>query len=101
MNQSDLLYIGGAVMPLDRIKNNDASYNAGFLGSKIYSDQEQALLDSGMVKKIAIYDRVPNRKSKRERDLQERTDFYKSVNYLSEHDREAAARIAEEYNLFL
>lgn len=99
MNQSDLLYIGGAVMPLDRIKNNDASYNAGFLGSKIYSDQEQALLDSGMVKKIAIYDRVPNRKSKRERDLQERTDFYKSVNYLSEHDREAAARIAEEYRL--
>ncbi|HHX8450567.1 TPA: rolling circle replication-associated protein [Vibrio diabolicus] len=99
MNQSDLLYIGGAVMPLDRIKNNDASYNAGFLGSKIYSDQEQALLDSGIVKKIAIYDRVPNRKSKRERDLQERTDFYKSVNYLSEHDREAAARIAEEYRL--
>ncbi|MGR4016588.1 rolling circle replication-associated protein [Vibrio harveyi] len=99
MNQSDLLYIGGAVMPLDRIKNNDASYNAGFLGSKIYSDQEQALLDSGMVKKIAVYDRVPNRKSKRERDLQERTDFYKSVNYLSEHDREAAAKIAEEYRL--
>ncbi|HCG8288415.1 TPA: hypothetical protein NJ528_002492 [Vibrio parahaemolyticus] len=99
MNHSDLLYIGGAVMPLDRIKNNDASYNAGFLGSKIYSDQEQALLDSGMVKKIAIYDRVPNRKSKRERNLQERTDFYKSVNYLSEHDREAAARIAEEYRL--
>ncbi|MDW2141807.1 hypothetical protein H7696_05480 [Vibrio alginolyticus] len=99
MNQSDLLYIGGAVMPLDRIKNNDASYKAGFLGSKIYSDQEQALLDSGMVKKIAIYDRVPNRKSKRERDLQERTDFYKSVNYCSKHDREAAARIAEEYRL--
>ncbi|EHZ2573864.1 hypothetical protein K5N30_002729 [Vibrio parahaemolyticus] len=99
MNQSDLLYIGGAVMPLDRIRKNDASYNAGFLGSKIYSDQEQALLDSGMVKKIPIYDCVPNRKSKRERDLQERTDFYKAKNYRSEHDREAAARIAEEYRL--
>ncbi|EHZ2779814.1 hypothetical protein K5N60_000277 [Vibrio parahaemolyticus] len=99
MNQSDLLYIGGAVMPLDRIRKNNASYNAGFLGSKIYSDQEQALLDSGMVKKIPIYDRVPNRKSKRERDLQERTDFFKAVNYISKHDREAAARIAEEYRL--
>ncbi len=52
-----------------------------------------------MVKKIPTYDRVPNRKSKRERDLKERTDFYKTKNYRSEHYREAAAKIAEEYRL--
>ncbi|WP_390339456.1 hypothetical protein [Vibrio harveyi] len=99
MNQSDLLYVGGVVMPLDRIRKNDASYNAGFLGSKIYSDQEQALLDSGLVKKMPIYDRVLDQKPKRERELQTRTDLFKAINYRSKPDREAAARIAEEYRL--
>lgn len=99
MNQSDLLYVGGAVMPLDRIRKNDASYNAGFLGSKIYSDQEQALLDSGLVKNMPIYDRVLDQKPKRERELQTRTDLFKAINYRSKPDREAAARIAEEYRL--
>lgn len=99
ISPSDLLFITGAVMPLDRIKRNDASYHAGFLGSKIHSDQEQALLDSGLVKKIPVYDRVSNRKSKRERDLETRTEFFKAKNFCTEHDREAAARIAEEYRL--
>lgn len=99
MNQGELLHIAGAVMPLDRIKRNDASYNAGFLGSKIYSDQEQALLDSGLVKKIPIYDRVSNRISRREHELELKTDLYRARNYRSKHDREAAARIAEELSL--
>jgi len=89
-------------MPLDRILQNDASYNAGFLASKKqteHSRHEQELLDSGVVKRIPIYDRVPNRKSKRELDLIERTQFYKSKNNRSKHDREAAARIAEDYRL--
>ncbi|WP_240205664.1 hypothetical protein [Vibrio sp. CyArs1] len=97
--EKDLLYIGGAVMPLDRIKKNDASYNAGFFGSKLYTDQEQALLDSGAVKKIPIYDRILNKKSKRDIDLISRTDFFKKVNHTPKHLREAAARIAEEYRL--
>ena len=99
MNQGELLHIAGAVMPLDRIKRNDASYNAGFLGSKIHSDQEQALLDSGLVKKIPIYDRVSNRISRREHELAMKTDLYRARNYRSKHDREAAARIAEELSL--
>lgn len=89
-------------MPLDRILQNDASYNAGFLGSKIqprYSEREQALLDSGLVKKIPIYDRVLNQKSKRERDILERTAFYKAKNHRTTHIREAAARIAERHRL--
>ncbi|NOH22357.1 rolling circle replication-associated protein [Vibrio europaeus] len=99
MKDSDLLYVAGAVMPLDRIKQNDASHRAGFLGSKIHSDQEQALLDSGLVKTIPVYDRVSNRLSKRECDVNVRTDFYKAKNYRSKHDREAAARIAERLSL--
>jgi len=30
MELSDILYSAGAVMPLDKIRRNDASYNAGF-----------------------------------------------------------------------
>ncbi|MGF1909173.1 hypothetical protein L4C38_07020 [Vibrio kasasachensis] len=99
MKPSDLFYVAGVVMPLDRVKRNDASYNAGFLGSKIYSDQEQALLDSGLVKKIPVYDRVSNRKSKRESDLEARTNYYKGKNFRTKHIREAAARIAEDNRL--
>ncbi|MFA0264562.1 rolling circle replication-associated protein [Vibrio cyclitrophicus] len=99
MELSDLLYSAGAVMPLDKIRRNDASYNAGFLVSKIYTDQEQILLDSGLVKKIPIYDRVFNQKSKRELELQKSTDLFKALNHRTEHDREAAARIAEDNRL--
>lgn len=99
MELSDILYSAGTVMPLDKIRRNDASYNAGFLVSKIYSDQEQALLDSGLVKRIPIYDRVFNQKSKRELELQKSTDLFKALNHRTKHDREAAARIAEEYRL--
>ncbi|WP_256612985.1 rolling circle replication-associated protein [Vibrio ostreae] len=99
MNQSDLLYIGGVVMPLDRIVKNSASYNAGFLGSKIYTDQEQALLDSGLVKNVPLYDRVLNRKSKRELDVLERTEKYRALNSRSQHDREAASRRDEGLRL--
>ncbi|NOH93060.1 hypothetical protein F0229_10890 [Vibrio sp. AIC-3] len=99
MELNDLLYSAGAVMPLDKIRRNDASYNAGFLVSKIYTDQEQALLDSGLVKKIPIYDRVFNQKSKRELELQKSTDLFKALNHRTEHDREAAARIAGDNRL--
>ncbi|MBJ2148964.1 hypothetical protein JC606_21745 [Vibrio sp. IB15] len=99
MELNELLYSVGAVMPLDKIRRNDASFNAGFLVSKIYTDQEQALLDSGLVKKIPIYDRVFNQRSKREVELQKSTDLFKALNHRTEHDREAAARIAEEARL--
>lgn len=101
MNRSDLLYVAGAVMPLDKIQRNNASYNAGFFASKPsgYSLLEQELLDKGVVKNLPIYDQVTNRKPKRERDLQNRTDFFKAHNHRSEHDREAAARIAEKHRL--
>ncbi|MCL9775726.1 hypothetical protein [Vibrio methylphosphonaticus] len=99
LTSNDLTFVAGAVMPLDRIKKNDASYNAGFFGSKLYTDQEQAILDSGVVKKIPIYDRVLNKKSKREVDLIRRTDFFNKVNHTPKPLREAAARIAEEYRL--
>lgn len=99
LSTSDLQYIAGAVMPLDRIKRNDASLRAGFLGSKIYTDQEQALLDSGLVKKIPIYDRVLNRRSKSELILDERTRYFSALNLRTEHVREAAARIAEKARL--
>lgn len=99
ISHNDLLYIAGKVMPLDRIKRNDARYHAGFLVPKIYTDQEQALLDAGFVKKIPIYDRVFNQQSKRELELKRSIDLFKALNYRTEHDREAAARIAEEYRL--
>ena len=67
-------------MPLDKIRRNDASYNAGFLVSKIYTDQEQALLDSGLVKKIPIYDRVLNQKIEaRSRNLRSRLNSLKRL----------------------
>lgn len=99
METKDLLYIAGAVMPHDKIKRNDASYNAGFLVSKIYTDQEQAILDAGFIKKMPIYDRVLGKKSKRQLDVEIRTDAFKRLNFRSEHDREAAARIAGEHRL--
>ncbi|MFM2599873.1 hypothetical protein [Vibrio fortis] len=99
MELSDLIFSAGAVMPLDKIRRNDASYNAGFLVSKIYTEQEQALLDSGLVKKIPIYDRVLNQKSKREVELEKSTELFKALNHRTEHDREAAARIAEDHRL--
>ncbi len=86
-------------MPHDKIKRNDASYNAGFLVSKIYSDQEQAILDSGIIKNMPIYDRVIGKKSKRQLGVELRTANFKKLNFRSEHDREAAARIAGEHRL--
>lgn len=99
MDQKQLFYVAGAVMPQNRIRKNDASLNAGFLGSKIYTDQEQALLDSGLVKHIPIYDRVIGKKSQREKEVELSTKFYNGMNFRSEHDREAAARIAERLRL--
>lgn len=101
MKQSDLLYIAGVTMPVDRIKRNDASYNAGLFRSQPsgHSIRELELLEQGVVKKIPIYDQVPNKKSKRERELIDSTRYYESLNYKTEHDREAAARIAEKYRL--
>lgn len=97
LTTKDLLYIAGAVMPHDKIKRNDASYNAGFLVSKIYTDQELAILDAGFIKKMPIYDRVVGKKSKRQLDIEIATDAFKRLNFRSKHDREAAARIAEDY----
>ncbi|MFA0604925.1 hypothetical protein [Vibrio amylolyticus] len=99
MKTNDLLYVAGAVMPLDQIKRNEASHDAGFLPSKIHTDQEQALLDSGVFKNIPVYDRVIGKKSKRELDILERTNRFKALNFRPKHFREAAARIAEGYSL--
>ncbi|MBY8161881.1 hypothetical protein KW506_06020 [Vibrio fluvialis] len=99
MDSKDLLYIAGAVMPHDRIKRNDASYNAGFLVSKFYTDQEQAILESGVIKNLPIFDRILSKKSKRQLDVELRTESFKRLNFRSEHDREAAARIAGKHRL--
>ena len=64
-------------MPHDKIKRNDASYNAGFLVSKIYTDQEQAILDAGFINKMPIYDRVLGNKSMRQLDVEIRSDAFK------------------------
>ena len=99
MKYHDFLYVAGAVMPHDKIKRNDASYNAGFLVSKLYTDQEKAILESGVVKNIPIYDRVIGKKSKRQLDVEARTKAFEALNFRSKLIREAASQRDERLRL--
>lgn len=103
MKEKELLYVMGSIRPHDEIKRNDACFRAGFLGSKIqeqpYSAQEMQLLESGVVKKLPVYDRVLDRKSKHIIDVECSTAHFERLNKTPEHVREAAARIAEDYRL--
>ncbi|CAH6946993.1 conserved hypothetical protein [Vibrio chagasii] len=99
MERNDLLFSAGAVMPQDIVRKNNASYTAGCFTPKKYTDQEQAILDSGVVKKLPVYDRVIDPKSKRERELRKLTDFFNVLNRRRKHDREAAASIAGDNRL--
>ncbi|PMO52561.1 hypothetical protein [Vibrio splendidus] len=40
MNIEELLHVGGAVRPLDKIQDANASYEAGFLGSRFYQHSD-------------------------------------------------------------
>jgi len=100
MDKKQLLYAVGAVMPHDQIKKNDAShFRAGFLGSKIYTDQEQQLLDAGIVKKLPVYDRVLGRKERHIKETENWTEVFKGLNFRTKHIREAAAGTAERLSL--
>lgn len=72
------LHIAGAIMPHDKIEKNFASTYAGFLGSKIYTDQEKQILEQGWLKKIPVYDRVLNRKPRHIAELEKATEFYRT-----------------------
>ncbi|XDF76852.1 hypothetical protein AAFX60_008790 [Aliivibrio fischeri] len=103
MKEKDLLYVVGSIRPQDEIKKNDACFRAGFLGSKIqvqpYSQQEMQLLEAGLFKKLPVYDRVLNRKSKHVTEVEIATEHFEKLNRPPKHVREAAARIAEDYRL--
>ncbi|MUK91669.1 hypothetical protein GNP80_04330 [Aliivibrio fischeri] len=103
LSNQDLLYVTGSIRPQDEIKKNDACFRAGFLGSKIqvqpYSQQEMQLLEAGLFKKLPVYDRVLNRKSKHVTEVEIATEHFEKLNRPPEHVREAAARIAEDYRL--
>ncbi|WED29029.1 hypothetical protein L3V77_24155 [Vibrio sp. DW001] len=95
MQEKQILYVAGAVMPHDKIRKNIASSHAGFLGSKIYTDQEQQLLDSGVVKKIPIYDRVLGRKDKHIVEIEKETDYYRAHHAKKAEQREGRPRLVQ------
>ncbi|TKF95715.1 hypothetical protein FCV71_15255 [Vibrio lentus] len=101
MKIETLYHVAGAVRPIDEVKTANASYEAGFLGSKIphYTEYEQQLLDSGVVKSLPIYDRVFNQKSKHVTDVKLATEHFKRLNSHSKPDREAAAERPETLGL--
>ncbi|MGR5388513.1 rolling circle replication-associated protein [Vibrio crassostreae] len=101
MKIETLYHVAGAVRPIDEVKTANASYEAGFLGSKIphYTEYEQQLLDSGLVKSLPIYDRVFNQKSKHVTDVKLATEHFKRLNSHSKPDREAAAERPETLGL--
>ncbi|EGU45438.1 rolling circle replication-associated protein [Vibrio splendidus] len=101
MKIETLYDVAGAVRPIDEVKTANASYEAGFLGSKIphYTEYEQQLLDSGVVKSLPVYDRVFNQKSKHVTDVKLATEHFKKLNSHSKPDREAAAERPETLGL--
>ncbi|MFA0307653.1 hypothetical protein AB4543_17370 [Vibrio splendidus] len=101
MKIETLYHVAGAVRPIDEVKIANASYEAGFLGSKIphYTEYEQQLLDSGVVKSLPVYDRVFNQKSKHVTDVKLATEHFKRLNSNSKPDREAAAERPETLGL--
>lgn len=101
MKIETLYHVAGAVRPIDEVKTANASYEAGFLGSKIphYTEYEQQLLDSGVVKSLPVYDRVFNQKSKHVTDVKLATEHFKRLNSHSKPDREAAAERPETLGL--
>ncbi|TKG13180.1 rolling circle replication-associated protein [Vibrio lentus] len=101
MKIETLYHVAGAVRPIDEVKTANASYEAGFLGSKIphYTEYEQQLLDSGVVKSLPVYDRVFNQKSKHVTDVKLATEHFKRLNSNSKPDREAAAERPETLGL--
>lgn len=101
MKIETLYHVAGAVRPIDEVKFANASYEAGFLGSKIphYTEYEQQLLDSGVVKSLPVYDRVFNQKSKHVTDVKLATEHFKRLNSNSKPDREAAAERPETLGL--
>ncbi|KZX57503.1 hypothetical protein A3712_04560 [Vibrio sp. HI00D65] len=101
MKIETLYHVAGAVRPIDEVKFANASYEAGFLGSKIphYTEYEQQLLDSGVVKSLPVYDRVFNQKSKHVTDVKLATEHFKRLNSDSKPDREAAAERPETLGL--
>lgn len=101
MKIETLYHVAGAVRPIDEVKTANASYEAGFLGSKIphYTEYEQQLLDSGIVKYLPVYDRVFNQKSKHVTDVKLATEHFKRLNSNSKPDREAAAERPETLGL--
>jgi ribulose bisphosphate carboxylase small subunit len=101
MKIETLYHVAGAVRPIDEVKTANASYEAGFLGSKIphYTEYEQQLLDSGVVKSLPVYDRVFNQKSKHITDVKLATEHFKRLNSNSKPNREAAAERPETLGL--
>ncbi|OED63812.1 hypothetical protein A165_11405 [Vibrio tasmaniensis ZS-17] len=101
MKIETLYHVAGAVRPIDEVKIANASYEAGFLGSKIphYTEYEQQLLDSGVVKSLPVYDRVFNQKSKHVTDVKLATEHFKRLNSNSKPNREAAAERPETLGL--
>ncbi|TKG19570.1 rolling circle replication-associated protein [Vibrio lentus] len=101
MKIETLYHVAGAVRPIDEVKTANASYEAGFLGSKIphHTEYEQQLLDSGVVKSLPIYDRVFNQQSKHVTDVKLATEHFKRLNSNSKPDREAAAERPETLGL--
>ncbi|MEZ9146247.1 hypothetical protein AB4138_17820 [Vibrio sp. 10N.286.52.C3] len=101
MKIETLYHVAGAVRPIDEVKIANASYEAGFLGSKIphYTEYEQQLLDSGVVKSLPVYDRVFNQKSKHVTDVKLATEHFKRLNSNSKPNREAVAERPETLGL--
>ncbi|MDL5027334.1 hypothetical protein QR676_08855 [Vibrio sp. TMPB1044] len=101
MKIETLYHVAGAVRPIDEVKTANASYETGFLGSKMphYTEYEQQLLDSGVVKSLPIYDRVFNQQSKHVTDVKLATEHFKRLNSNSKPDREAAAERPETLGL--
>lgn len=101
MKTETLYHVAGSVRPIDEVKLANASYEAGFLGSKIpeYTQLEQQLLDNGVVKSLPIYDRVLGRKEKHHQELYLATDHFEKLNTHSKLAREAAADRPETVGL--
>lgn len=97
MKINDLIYVAGAVRPINQIQSSNARFEAGFLVSKKnpHSQYEQSLLDAGLFKKLPIYDLATNRQSLHDKELQLSTAHFKKLNKHSEHVREAARASAE------
>ncbi|MEZ8205852.1 hypothetical protein ACED47_17365 [Vibrio splendidus] len=101
MKPEILYHVAGAVRPIDEVKLANASYEAGFLGSKIphYTELEQKALDSGVVKSLPVYDRIFNQEANHVKEVKLATEGFKKQNTRTKLAREAAAERPETLGL--